>query len=110
MISTKAELIGALRKYRSRLKDLGVEKLGLFGSFVRGSQSPESDVDLLVWFREGGKSFDNFMNLAFLLEDLLGHRVELVTAESLSPHIGPHILSEVEYVPLFDRVPAAHPG
>ena len=36
--------------------------------------------------------------LAFLLEDLFGRRVDLVTTEALSPHIGPHILREVEYV------------
>jgi predicted nucleotidyltransferase len=37
------------------------------------------------------------MNLAFFLEDLLGRKVDLVTPESLSPHIGPKILAEVEY-------------
>lgn len=45
-----------------------------------------------------GHTFDNFMGLAFLLDDLLGRRVELVTPESLSPHIGPHILREVKHV------------
>ena len=44
------------------------------------------------------KTFDNFIQLSFLLEDLFKRRVELVTAESLSPHIGPFIMSEVEYV------------
>ncbi|MEL7329393.1 MAG: nucleotidyltransferase, partial [Cyanobacteria bacterium J06559_1] len=43
-------------------------------------------------------TFDNYMNLAFRLEDLFGRDVDLVTVESLSPHIGPHILAEVEYV------------
>jgi hypothetical protein len=37
------------------------------------------------------------MALSFLLEDLLQRRVELVTPESLSPHIAPHIIREVEY-------------
>jgi predicted nucleotidyltransferase len=53
-----------------------------------------------VEFEPGRKTFDNFMKLTFLLEDLLHHRVELVTAESLSPYIGPYILEEVEYAPL----------
>lgn len=43
-------------------------------------------------------TFDNFMEVSFLLEDLLGRKVELVTPESLSPYIGPHILREVESV------------
>ena len=46
------------------------------------------------------KNFDNFMHLAGLLEDLLQRRVEIITTEALSPYIGPHILSEVEYASL----------
>ena len=49
-------------------------------------------------FEQGKKTFDNFIQLSFLLEDLFKRRVELVTIESLSPYIGPHIMSEVEYV------------
>jgi predicted nucleotidyltransferase len=64
---------------------------------VHGEQTDRSDVDILVEFEPGKKSFDNFMQLAFFLEDTLGRRVELVTPEALSPHIGPHILREVEY-------------
>jgi len=48
-------------------------------------------------FESGKKSFDNFMNLAFFLEDLLERKVDLITTESLSPYIGPKILREVEY-------------
>ncbi len=89
-----------LSKNCSRIRALGVKRLGLFGSFVRDQQRSESDVDLLVEFEQGQKSFDNFIELAFLLEDLLQRRVELLTPESLSPYIGPHILDEVEYAPL----------
>ena len=87
-----------LRQNRSRLKALGIIKIGLFGSFVRGEQHPDSDIDLLVEFESGRKTFDAFMELSFLLEEVLDHKVELVTVESLSPHLGPHILKEVEYV------------
>ncbi len=72
----------------------------MFGYFTRGQQRSDSDVDLLVEFEEGAKTFDHFMELALLLEHLLGRRVELVTPEALSPHIGPRILREVEYVSL----------
>lgn len=76
---------------------LGVKKIGLFGSYARGEQRPGSDIDLLVEFESGRKSFDSFMELSFWLESVLRQRVELVTTESLSPHIGPYILKEVEY-------------
>jgi hypothetical protein len=52
----------------------------------------------ICWFESGQKTFDHFMALSFLLEDLLQRRVELVTPEGLSPYIGPYILQEVEYV------------
>jgi len=75
-------------------------RIGLFGSFVRGEQRPDSDIDLLVEFEPGGKTFDTFMELSFFLEEILQHRIELVTVESLSPYLGPHILKEVEYADL----------
>jgi len=97
-IQTKQKAISIIEKYQQRIKALGVKRLGLFGSFAREDQDLESDIDLLVEFDQGKKTFDNFMQLSFLLEDLFGRRVELVTPESLSPYIGPHIMNEVEYV------------
>ncbi len=98
-----------LQQHAAAITSLGVRHLSLFGSFARGDAGPDSDVDLLVDFEPGRKTFDNFMALAFLLEDLLGRRVELVTRESLSPHLGPAILRELHDVPLGPGVPAAHP-
>ena len=85
---------------RSYLQTLGVRKIGLFGSFVRDEQHPGSDIDLLVEFEPGRKTFDTYMELSFFLEEVLEHKTELVTMESLSPYLGPHILKEVEYVAL----------
>ena len=79
---------------------MGVVRLGLFGSFARDEANEDSDVDLLVEFVPGGKRFDRFLALADLLEEDLGRHVELVTPESLSRYIGPHILREVRYVSL----------
>jgi len=85
---------------RKRLASLGVKNIGLFGSFARGDQTSLSDIDLLVEFLPENHTFDNFMELIFFLEELLGRKVELVTPEALSPYIGPHILKEVERVPI----------
>jgi predicted nucleotidyltransferase len=95
---TKETALALIAQNRARLAATGATRLGLFGSFVRGQPCPDSDVDLLEEFAPGRKTFDNSMQLAFLLEDLLGRPVELLTPESLSPYIGPHILKEVEYV------------
>lgn len=97
-VENKEEIAERLREARSQISPLGVRSIGLFGSFATEKQTPASDVDLLVDFEPDQHTFDNFMNLSFLLESLLGRRVELVTPESLSPHIGPHILREVKHV------------
>ena len=96
-VQTKDELFASLSENREKLLDFGVKRCGLFGSFVRGQLSVQSDIDILVEFEPDKKTFDNFMHLAFFLEDLFGRKVDLVTTESLSPYIGPHILREVEY-------------
>ena len=100
MIERKKDLFALLAKHHEQLKQFGVKRWGVFGSFARDQQNARSDVDILVEFEQGKKSFDNFMHLAFFLEEQVGRRVELVTPESLSPHIGPHILREVEYAPI----------
>lgn len=97
-IITKDDVITKIQKNQDRIKALGVKRLGLFGSFARMEQNQGSDIDFLVEFEQGKKTFDNFINLSFLLEDMLMNRVELVTRESLSPYIGPHILREVKHV------------
>lgn len=97
-VSQKEDVIARLTGAEPRLRELGVRRLALFGSFARNEATAASDVDLLVEFAPGRKSFDAFMTLAFFLDDLLGRRVELLTEESLSPYIGPRILSQAEDV------------
>jgi predicted nucleotidyltransferase len=97
-VETKDEILKRLVDARRKLASLGVTSIGLFGSFAKGHQNPTSDVDILVDFAPDRHSFDNFMDLSFFLEDLFGRKVELVTSQSLSPHIGPYILQEVERV------------
>lgn len=99
-VETKQDILNRIQENGARIRAHGVKRLGLFGSFVRSQQGAKSDIDLLVEFEEGQKNFDHFMELCFLLEEILGLPIELVTRESLSPYIGPHILNEVEYATL----------
>ena len=92
--ATRERTIERLRAAEPEIRRLGVRRLALFGSVARGEARPSSDVDLLVEFAPGQKSFDRFMALSDLLERLLSCPVELVTLEALSPFIGPHILAE----------------
>ena len=94
----KSDVVARLREHQSRMPEFGVRKIGIFGSFAHDKATSNSDVDVLVEFDPNQKTFDNFMNLSFFLEDILQRRVELVTTSSLSPYIGPQILASVEYV------------
>ena len=90
-------ILKAVRGNELRIRSFGVTRIGLFGSYVRGEQKRGSDVDLLVEFEKGKKTFDNYMGAKFFLEDLLGRRVDLVISESVKPAIRPHIIKEVLY-------------
>jgi predicted nucleotidyltransferase len=97
-VNNKQELIEALRANQKKILSYGVKQIGIFGSFVRDEVKQSSDIDFLVEFHPERKNFDNFMELAFYLQSLLGRKVEIVTPQSLSKYIGPYILKEVEYV------------
>lgn len=95
---TRQAVVPRLTAAEAEIRRFGGRRLALFGSVVRGEATSDSDVDLLVEFAPGQKSFDHFMGLALFLEALLERRVEIVTPEYLSPYLGPHILREAEDV------------
>lgn len=95
---TREQVIERLAPSEPEIRALGVERLALFGSVLRGEARPDSDVDVLVQFFPGAKTFDRFLALSGLLEERLGHHVELVTTEALSPFLGPRILAEAQDV------------
>jgi predicted nucleotidyltransferase len=97
-VQSKAQLLTLLAQHQEQLRAFGVRRCGIFGSFVHDRQDPDSDIDVLVEFMPGQKTFDNFVHLAFYLEELFGRKVDLLTPEGLSPYIGPSIEREVEYV------------
>ena len=100
MVIDKISLIKLIKGQKKKLTAHGVRRIGIFGSFVNNNAHKDSDVDVLVEFKKGQKNFDNFIFLAFTLENLFGRKVEIVTPESLNVYIAPYILKEVEYVSL----------
>ena len=93
----KEDIFKLLKENKEKLKKHHVKKIGLFGSILRGDQTNESDVDLIVEFEEGKKSYDNFIELAFLLENLLQRKIDLLTIEALNPYMKPKILKEAYF-------------
>jgi predicted nucleotidyltransferase len=90
-----------LPRLRASLPDLTaryqVASLGVFGSYVRGKEQPDSDLDVLVEFLEPPSLFE-FIRLENELSALLGVKVDLVMKSALKPGIGRYILAEVEPV------------
>jgi predicted nucleotidyltransferase len=88
---TRARLIAALRQH-------GVRRAGVFGSFARGEQTSESDVDLLIEPDTGATLF-TLARLEIELEELLGRPVDLITfnalATSARPRLREHILHDL---------------
>lgn len=94
---TKEEILKNILERGEQIRKYGVKRIGLFGSFIREEQKEGSDVDFLVEFKEGMKTFDNYMELKFFLEELLGCRIDLVVYDALKPRIKPYVMREVEY-------------
>lgn len=74
------------------LKQAGVTKSSLFGSYVRGDQTESSDIDILVELPKGKSLFD-FVDLQLKLEEILDRKVDLVEYSTIKPRLKPYILS-----------------
>jgi uncharacterized protein len=75
----------------------GVTGLALFGSVVRNTARSDSDVDILVSF-DGPATSSRYFGVQFLLEDLLGRRVDLVTDKALRAELRPSVEREAVHV------------
>jgi hypothetical protein len=89
------EIKGALGRLERQIKkEYKAQIIGLFGSYVRGEQKGESDVDVLVRFLDGATLFD-FVGLADFLEERLSLEVDIVSERALRPELKEQILKDV---------------
>ena len=96
-MKTREEIEKTLKQYKPLLrKQFKVKEIGVFGSYARGEESEESDVDILVEFYEtiGWE----FVDVKEYLEEILGKRVDLVTVKALKRQLREEILQEVVYL------------
>ncbi|HIH38803.1 nucleotidyltransferase family protein [Candidatus Woesearchaeota archaeon] len=80
---SKTTILQALNAHKAELKQFGVKKIALFGSFLHDSAGKQSDIDIYVELES--PSFDTYFDLKFFLEKLLGRKVDLVTKAALKP-------------------------
>ncbi len=71
----------------------GVTRLALFGSTVRDEAGPDSDIDIVVSF-DGPATSKKYFGVQFLLEDELGHPVDLITEKAMRDELRPFIERE----------------
>ena len=95
----KSSVLKRLHSLKDQLSAVGVSQLGLFGSTVRGENTLNSDIDILLDFNAGQETYPNFLIACQILEDNFKRKkLDVVTRKGLSPYIGQTILKEVEYV------------
>lgn len=92
---TTQSILEKLQRESQSLREVSVQRIGLFGSFSRGEATSSSDLDFLVEL--GDVNFDNYISLKIMLEDWFERPIDLVLAEDLRDELRSNILSEVVY-------------
>src|SRR3989344_1802405 len=80
---SRVNIINTIKRHRTDIKRFGVKRIGLFGSFLRRTNTKRSDLDFLVTFNK--PTFDNYMELKFMLEKLFHKKVDLIMEDNLKP-------------------------
>jgi predicted nucleotidyltransferase len=98
-MTSKDYIISTIQTHKGLLKKMGLQSVGIFGSYGSNNQSDSSDIDILIDFYPEQETFDNYMAICDYLENLFkNEKLDIVTKNGLSPYIGPKILEEVIYV------------
>jgi uncharacterized protein len=96
-MKTLKEIEAILKQHEQELEEkYKVKKIGIFGSYARGEQQEESDIDIIVEFKEPVGFL--FVHLADFLEETLGAKVDLVTPDAIKPNRRRYIMEDLTYV------------
>ena len=94
---TGKEIMEFIQQNIDDLNKFGVKSIALFGSYAKDQASRNSDIDFLVEFKPDEKTFDNYMDLKFYLEDNLNKKVDLVIKDSIKEDLKTEILGSAKY-------------
>lgn len=97
MPDTQTDREGIYRKIIAILKGAGAKRIGVFGSYVRGEETPDSDIDILVDFTER-KSLLDMIGIEQELSQALGIKVDLLTEKAISPYLVDRIRKETRVI------------
>ena len=98
-MTTLEQIKDVLNKKKHYLYESGITEIGLFGSYLRGEQNPDSDIDILIDVSRPSKlDLLDLISIENELTEELGLTVDLVLKSSLKPGLSKSILSEVVYL------------
>ena len=89
------EIMKQIEENKEEIKDKGVRRIGIFGSFIKKKETEKSDIDILVDFKE--ISYNNYFELLKMLEKLFNRRIDLVIESDLKPELK-YVKKEAKYV------------
>jgi len=95
MNRNRDDILAMIENNRQTLRNMGVRKLGLFGSGARDEMKKKSDLDFIIELEI--KTFDNYMDVKLFLEELFHCTVDLVLSNVIKPRIRESILRETVY-------------
>ncbi|WP_187647918.1 nucleotidyltransferase family protein [Nitrosophilus labii] len=94
----KNRVLKIIKDNKKELSKFGVIKIGIFGSFAKGTFTTNSDIDILVEIEKSKKTLHNFLEIKRFLEKKLQKKIDLTTPEALKKYIKKEILETVLYV------------
>ena len=98
-MTTIQQVKETIQNRRLQLQEKGITEIGIFGSYLRGEQRPDSDIDILIDIARPAKiDLFDLLSIEDELAQELNTKVDLVLKSNLKPAIGQNVLSEVEYI------------
>jgi uncharacterized protein len=94
---TKEEIKEKLKQNVNILKKYNVNRIGIFGSYVKGNFTEKSDIDLLLGF-SNAITLLQYVHLSDSITSFLNHDVDVITIDGIKPLLKDSILKEVEWV------------
>ena len=89
---TREQIMRKIEENKKKIREFGVRKLILFGSYARNKSGEGSDIDFLVEFEDGRGLFDDFVHLLHFLRNLLGKEIDLLKPTLIREELRPSIL------------------
>ena len=102
MLHNKENILQTILFNKTIIKNYGVKRIGLFGSYARDEQKKDSDIDFLVEFVKQKKTYKNFIHLNYYLQELFNSEIDLITIKSLPKdrNFTNEVLNQTIYVTL----------